>query len=157
MNAIESPSFPVQSSSSETLFFYKEKAQNVVFFDGVCLLCNGIVQALIRLDTRQNLMFAPLQGTTYQKLYKHGNAPQHSLDTIVFYTDEGQFFTESDAVLLIITALGGIFRIAQVFRVFPQAFRNALYRLIAQRRYRWFGKRETCMIPARDVLSRFLP
>lgn len=136
-------------------------AQNIVFFDGVCNLCNGLVNTLITLDKRQNLVFAPLQGTTFQTLVQERPNVQTSeaapLSTIIFRASNGAIFTESDAAIRIIAALGGVFKIALIFLIIPRFLRNAAYRLVARHRYAWFGKRESCRVPTPELLTRFLP
>jgi predicted DCC family thiol-disulfide oxidoreductase YuxK len=133
--------------------------RNIVFFDGVCNLCNGVVQMLIRLDTRKTLVFAPLQGITFAQHHASGfmASTQNVLDSIIFYAADGRYYSESDAALRVIAALGGVYRLAMALFLIPRPIRNFLYRCIARNRYRLFGQRETCMIPSPDVLSRFLP
>lgn len=141
-----------------------QKAQNIVFFDGVCNLCNGIVNILLELDTRKNLLFAPLQGETFRQLFpdKNGDKDMDKKillmpDTIIFYDTQGSIFTHSDAVLRTLAAMGGVYQLVLILLVVPRVVRDFVYRFIAHNRYRFFGKRDTCRVPTPELLIRFLP
>lgn len=125
----------------------------VVFFDGVCNLCNQSVDLLIRLDRQHLLKYAPLQGETAKRELESQNL---SLSTIV-YKSEGQIFTQSSAVLMILRDLGGIGWLAQVFWILPQGLRDSLYGFVARHRYQFFGKRDTCRLPTPEEKALFLP
>ncbi|TAE31167.1 MAG: DUF393 domain-containing protein [Candidatus Kapaibacterium sp.] len=134
--------------------------RNIVFFDGVCHLCHGAVNLLLRIDSRKRLYYAPLQGASYQEL-----CTQHplqtlphpaSLATIVFLTDDGRIFTKSDAAVRIGACLGGVYRLALVLLLVPRFFRDALYDWVSGNRYHWFGKDDSCRIPHPDEAARFL-
>jgi predicted DCC family thiol-disulfide oxidoreductase YuxK len=148
----------MQPSSWHNLSWNK---QNIIFFDGVCNLCNATVNMLIDLDTRQNLVFAPLQGETYHQYCLStptaNNTPQtDSFSTIVFWQQEREY-VKSDAAIRIIACLGGFYRISLGLLCIPRFLRNILYDSIARNRYRWFGKSELCRIPTPELLARFLP
>ncbi len=125
----------------------------VVFFDGVCNLCNGFVDYLVKLDRKGRLRFASLQGEAAHELL---GAEADALASIVVVRD-GEVFRESDAVLQIGLSLGGIHANgARVARIFPRGLRNFIYRLVARNRYSLFGKRDTCRIPNADERAKFL-
>lgn len=125
----------------------------VVFFDGVCLLCNGFVDFLLRRDVERLFQFAPLQGERAKVLLP---AELHSdVNTVVLWS-QGQVFTRSDAVLTVLTQLGGAWGLMKVFWIVPRPLRDLAYRFVAGNRYRWFGRRETCRLPTAGERSRFL-
>ncbi len=125
----------------------------IVFFDGVCNLCNGFVDWLIRHDTRQRFKVASLQGSTAQRTLPM----QHiqNLGSVVLFYD-GQIFVRSTAVLMIFADLAAPWRQLAWLKVLPLPVRDSLYDLVAKYRYLIFGKRLTCRIPSADEKSRFL-
>ncbi len=126
----------------------------ILFFDGICNLCNGTVKWVIkRLSANSKLTFAPLQGETSKKILHH--IPNTS-DSIVL-SKADQIFQESDAALEIAKELKWPWRALYSLRIFPKGLRNRVYRWVARNRYRWFGKRESCMIPKPEWKNRFLP
>ncbi|MFY7997200.1 MAG: thiol-disulfide oxidoreductase DCC family protein [Candidatus Kapaibacteriota bacterium] len=131
--------------------------EQIVFFDGVCNLCNATVNWLIDHDPHQRLRFAPLQGITFDLLRKqHHHLPTNDLSTVILYTNN-RFTTHSKAALQTIAALGGFWRIAVIGLIVPAFIRDAVYRTLARNRYRWFGKSESCRIPTPELARRFLP
>lgn len=125
----------------------------VVFFDGVCNLCQSSVKYLIKFDSKQQLKFASLQG-----LYAKKILPQEDLidlDSIVFY-DGKVFYQKSDAFLKLCGIIGRWHNIFLLGYLLPKFLRNGLYDLIAKNRYRWFGKQDYCMVPTKDIQDRFL-
>jgi predicted DCC family thiol-disulfide oxidoreductase YuxK len=125
----------------------------VVFFDGVCLLCNGFVDFLLRRDVERVFQFAPLQGEKAKVLLPAGL--RDGLDTLVLW-NQGQMFVRSDAVLMILGQLGGAWTLARLGWAVPRPLRDLAYRLVAARRYAWFGKRDTCRLPTAEERARFL-
>lgn len=128
----------------------------VLFFDGVCNLCNGAVQFIIRHDKAGRIRFASLQSAVGQEAAaavrkQHGMVP----DSLIFL-EQGQYFVLSDAALRVAAYLDGGWRLLRRLRAIPRPVRDAVYRFVARNRYRWFGKRESCMMPAPGLMSRFL-
>ncbi len=127
----------------------------VLFFDGVCNLCNAWVDFLVRRDKKRRYRFAPLQGST-----AHHAIPSHvqsgEFDSFVF-VENGQVYTRSTAALRVLSGLGGVWSIAKVLFLVPAPLRDAVYRLIARNRYRWFGQKETCRLPSPEERALFLP
>lgn len=126
----------------------------IVFFDGVCGLCNRAVDKLLRIDRKATLRFAPLQGTTAQMFLPKGMAD--ALESVIYLRD-GEVLGGADAAIRIMTDLGGWRKIHGVLRLVPRPLRDAVYRWVARNRYRWFGKRETCRMPDPGERDRFLP
>ena len=131
-----------------------------ILFDGVCNLCNGFVQFVIRHDAAGRFRFAALQSEAAQALLAaHGQAlaPTELADpTSVMLVADGRVYTHSAAVLRIAGRLGGIWRLAAVGWLLPGTWRDGLYRYIARHRYRWFGRQESCMLPTPELRGRFL-
>lgn len=128
-------------------------SEPVVLFDGVCNLCAGTVQLLLRLDRRQVLMFASLQSDFGRSVVaKHQLG---GLDSIVFVDGEA-VAVESDAVLAVAGRLGWPYRALSAGRVIPRSLRDRLYRFIARHRIRWFGQRESCLMPTPERKARFV-
>ncbi len=133
----------------------KLDTRTIVFFDGVCNLCNGAVNWLIDRDTHHRLYFAPLQGETFAVLQEGTNITPDDLSTIVLWS-EGRFTTHSEAVLRTCSALGGVWRLAGVGLVIPAFLRDGAYRFIARHRYQWFGTTDACRVPTTELAKKFL-
>lgn len=126
----------------------------VVYFDGVCNLCNSFVDFLIRRDPEHLLKFAPLQGeTAAQRLPAE---LRESLGTVVFEDADGRFYVRSAAALRAIASLGGALSAARALLVVPPSVRDAIYRVVASNRYKWFGQRDTCRLPTAEERAQFL-
>ena len=128
----------------------------VLLFDGVCNLCNGTVQFLIKRDRDQVFRFASLQSEAAQRLLSQ-HAPGVEFPDSMILWQEGSFYTQSTAVLRAVRILGGIWRWLYTLSIWvPIPVRDWVYRRVAGNRYRWFGKREQCMLPAPEFQNRFL-
>ncbi len=128
---------------------------NIIFFDGVCNLCNFWVGFVIKNDPKGNFTFASLQSDFAINFLKQ-NGIKSDFQTIILYT-EGKFLTQSDAVISILYKNGGFNKfLSQLFQPTPLRIRNAIYRIVARNRYSIFGKREQCMIPSKSIKNRFL-
>jgi predicted DCC family thiol-disulfide oxidoreductase YuxK len=130
-------------------------AQPIVFFDGVCGLCNGIVDLLLRADTNQTLLLAPLQGETARRAL--GPMAQKVEGWSFVLLDERGVHDRSDAVLATCRHLGGLWGLVSLLGMVPREVLDEGYRFIARNRYRWFGQHETCRVPTADERARFLP
>lgn len=130
-------------------------APPVVFFDGVCGLCNRFVDFLMANDAGRVLRYAPLQGETAAA--RLSAEDRNRLATLV-YVDEAGLHRRSDAVVRILHRIGGIWRpVSWLLRAIPSPVREAGYRFVAGTRYRIFGKRETCRLPTPEERGRLLP
>jgi len=127
----------------------------VVLFDGVCNLCNGTVQFIIKRDAKGVFRFASLQSSYGQRQLKNFGLPSDTLYSIVVLHD-GKAYQQSDAVLIILKHLGRGWSWLTMFRILPRFFRDAVYVFIARNRYRFFGKKDQCMIPTPELKSRFM-
>ena len=129
-------------------------ATPVVLFDGVCNFCNRMVNFAIRNDRKGKLKFAPLQSVAGQKLRDEFNVPP-TADTVVFI-EKGKAYTYAAAAIRISRYLDWPARMLYAFAIFPRVIVEPVYKWIAKNRYRWFGKKDSCMIPTPGVRSRFL-
>lgn len=127
----------------------------ILLFDGVCNLCNGFVQFVIQQDPKAVFRFAPLQSDIGRKLSEEAGLPLDELNTVVLYT-AGQFYTHSDVALEVVRRLPGLWPLLYGFKILPKFLRDFVYNWVARNRYRWFGKRESCMMPTPDLKRRFL-
>lgn len=126
-----------------------------MLFDGICNLCNGFVQFLIKQDKKERLRFASLQSAFGEQIREQHIPANEEVDSVLFYRND-QVFVRSDAALEILKTLGGGWKLVGVFHIFPRGFRDAVYDWVAKNRYRWFGKRESCMMPTPELERRFL-
>jgi predicted DCC family thiol-disulfide oxidoreductase YuxK len=130
-------------------------AETIVLFDGVCNLCNGSVQFLLRRDRRRRFRFAALQSAAGRALLEQYGLSTQTLETIVVL-EGGQARVRSDAALHLARRLPWPWPALAVFRILPRPLRDAPYSFVARHRYRWFGRTESCMLPTPDVADRFL-
>ena len=128
---------------------------NIIFFDGVCNLCNKSINRLIKNDIKKKFKFASLQSDFAMSFVPDQMINHKNLDTILLYK-KGQFYDRSNAVLNICKALGGGFNLFLIGYIVPRFIRDAMYRLVANNRYEWFGKEDQCMVPTDDLKDRFL-
>ncbi len=127
---------------------------SIVLFDGVCNFCNGAVNFIIRHDDTGRFKFAPLQSEIGERLKReHSIAPD--TDSLVLVED-GQAYTHSTGALRIAKGLGGIWKLAYAFIIVPEPVRDWFYNTFAKNRYRWFGKKDVCMIPTPEIRARFV-
>jgi len=127
----------------------------IVFFDGVCNLCNNTVDFLIRHNTNENLKFSSLQSEFSREFLTEYLVDLSQLSTIYFY-ENGQLHQKSKAVFHIAQHLNAPYKHLNFFSFLPKGFTNIFYNLVAKNRYRIFGKKETCRIPTEAELRRFL-
>ena len=132
---------------------------DTILFDGVCNLCHGFVQFVIRHDAAGRFRFAALQSDAGRALLAaHGQAapaPAADPDSVLLLSG-GRLYSHSTAVLRIARGLGGGWRLAEAGWALPRAWRDGLYRFVARHRYRWFGRQESCLLPTPALKSRFL-
>lgn len=127
----------------------------IILFDGVCNLCNGFVQFIIIRDKKRYFRFASLQSDYVTSLNLDEENLISDMNTVILLED-GRIYTKSAAVLRIVRQLRFPYPLAYVFIIIPGFIRDFLYSWISRNRYRWFGKRESCMIPTPDLLDRFV-
>ncbi|MGD6794598.1 thiol-disulfide oxidoreductase DCC family protein [Metabacillus indicus] len=127
----------------------------ILLFDGVCNFCDGTVQFVLKHDKKEAFSFASLQSEAGQSLLRKHGLPLEDYDSFVFL-DEGKVHTKSTAALRVLKELGGIYRALYLLIAVPKPIRDAGYMMIAKNRYKWFGKKDACTLPSKDVRKRFL-
>ena len=127
----------------------------LILYDGVCNLCNRWVQFVLKHDRKVQFTFAPLQGETAKK-FLPDNTPQNQSPDSIILIDDNKLYTGSDAVLRIFKRLGSGWKLFYAFVIVPRTIRDGVYRFVARRRYRWFGKSESCILPPVQWKDRFL-
>lgn len=126
----------------------------IIFFDGICHLCNGFVDFMIQKDSQKKLHFAPLQGATAKELLE--DKYRDNLSSVLVKTPT-QILEKSDAVIFALNELGGIYSFAKVLKIIPRFLRDAAYSYIAKNRYNWFGERDICRLPLPEEKAQLLP
>ena len=129
--------------------------QNILLFDGVCNLCNGVVQFIIKRDKEGKFKFAALQSEAGQGILKKFGLPLDDFESFVFVQGD-KYYQKSTAALHVARELGGIWKLFYFFIILPKSFRDFLYSLIANSRYKIFGRQDSCMIPTPELKGRFL-
>ncbi len=142
----------------------------ILFFDGVCGLCNRFIDLMLRADSQDRFRYAPLQGETAQRMLgvddEAGDRkasdlslgePQTGEPQSFVFLENDRRFEQSNAVLHALGSLGGPWRLIAVLYVFPRPLRDLIYRFVARNRYRWFGKSDECRLPTPEERERFLP
>ncbi len=137
---------------------YDPSLRPIIFFDGYCGLCDRFVSRVVAHPRAGGFRFAPLQGDTFRALPEKPPAPSNMDSLLVYDPDSGRIYCRSDATIFILSRLGGGSAfLAAMLRCIPAFLRNAGYRMVAASRYRFFGKRDTCRLPAPSERALFLP
>jgi predicted DCC family thiol-disulfide oxidoreductase YuxK len=132
----------------------------LVLYDGVCGLCNGLNQFLLKRDPNDHFRFASLQSEFAASLLKRYDINAVDLDTVYVVADYAQpgerLLARSDAILYILGRLGGVWGLLRVGGVLPKSLRDALYNVVARNRYRVFGKYDVCLMPENRYRKKFV-
>ena len=131
------------------------ETRSIIIFDGVCNLCNGAVNFIIKRDPLQRFCFTPMQSEAAKDLMSRYSLVSDYGDTF-FLIKQGKCYTRTDAALEICKDLAGVWKLLLVFKVLPRSFRDFFYNGLGSRRYSLFGKRDTCMLPTEELRSRFI-
>ena len=129
--------------------------KKIIFYDGHCNLCNGFVNAIIKLDKKSIFLFAPLNGNHAKNLLKKNKIKNTTIDSVVLFNNNSISY-KSKAVIEILISLGGIYRGLVITKIIPRAILDWLYDIVAKNRYSWFGKHDRCMVPDKKIISKFL-
>ncbi len=132
------------------------KHKKLILFDGVCNLCNGSVQYVIKHDKHNVFMFAALQSNVGQQVIEHYKIDIEKTDSILLYSETKGLKVKSSAALQIAKYLGLPTNLMSVFFIIPPFIRNWIYDFVAKNRYKWFGKQDACMIPTKELKAKFL-
>ena len=128
----------------------------IILFDGVCNLCNSSVQYVIRRDKSNAYRFAALQSEIGKKLVEQRGIVTSQIDSIILIEPGVAYYTKSTAALKIAQSFGGVWQLTSVFEWIPEKIRDWVYDYIAKNRYKWYGKKDACMIPTPELKSKFL-
>ena len=137
------------------LYGMNDLSKPVILFDGVCNYCNSMVNFIIRQDKQQKFVFAPLQSASGQQLLQKHKLPSTDFDSFVLI-DGQKVYLRSTASLNVLKKLPWYWKWTQLFWIFPKFIRDWFYNVIAKNRYKWFGKKEECMVPSKEVREKFL-
>ena len=130
--------------------------KKIILFDGVCNLCSSAVQFIIENDKKDIFRFVSLQSDLGQEITTYLGISSADLDSIILYQPGYAYYCKSQAVFEIANELGGIYSINTIFSILPSSITDSVYDYIAKNRYKWYGKKEFCMIPTNDIKAKFL-
>ncbi|THD67907.1 thiol-disulfide oxidoreductase DCC family protein [Robertkochia marina] len=134
-----------------------ENGKKLILFDGVCNLCNGAVNFVIKRDHGDVFRYASLQSNLGKKMLEERNIDPKSIDSIILIEPEIAYFIKSDAAIEIARHLGWPWKALTLFNyILPVSIRDGIYDLIARNRYRWFGRKDQCMLPTPALKAKFL-
>lgn len=134
---------------------FKDNYKRIILFDGICNLCNASVNFIIKNDEKKFFVFASLQSDVAKEILLQFSTKKLNLDSII-YIENGALYEKSTAALKIAKQLRFPWPIFYLFIIIPPFLRDKIYNLIAKNRYKWFGKKDSCMIPTPDLKSLFL-
>jgi predicted DCC family thiol-disulfide oxidoreductase YuxK len=127
----------------------------VILFDGVCNFCNSAINFVLKQDKKGVFRFAPLQSEAGRQLLHQYDLSIQEFDSFVLI-DNGRVYKKSAASLRVMHHLPWYWKELQILRIIPTIFRDAIYDFIARNRYKWFGKKDQCMIPTPEMKGKFL-
>ena len=130
--------------------------KKIILFYGICNLCNTSVRFIIRQDKKDVFRFVSLQSTFGQEILNYIGVDIKMIDSIVLYEPGIAYYLKSEATFKIAYELNGLYKFLGFFSVLPKSITNIFYDYIAKNRYKWFGKKESCMMPISELKSKFL-
>jgi predicted DCC family thiol-disulfide oxidoreductase YuxK len=138
----------------------ESSSNTIVLYDGLCGLCNGLNQFLLKRDKHDYFRFASLQSKFAGSLLKRHGVSSVDLDTVYVVVDyehaNERLLARSDAILHVLRQLGGIWSLFRLGSALPESLRHALYNVVARNRYRVFGKYDACLMPEERYRRKFL-
>jgi predicted DCC family thiol-disulfide oxidoreductase YuxK len=132
------------------------KEKKIILFDGVCNLCDASVHYVIKYDKNDLFRFVALQSDLGQRIVKHIGINSNHIDSVILYEPGVAYYYKSSAVVEIAKGLSGIFTWATLFQILPTVLRDYVYDYVATNRYKWYGKKEACLVPTPELLAKFL-
>lgn len=130
--------------------------KKIILFDGVCNLCNSAVQFIVERDKKDAFRFVALQSDLGLEICNYIGIEQKTTDSIILYEPGIAYYYKSEAALKIASQLGGFYGCLTIFTVFSKKINDYIYDYIAKNRYKWYGKKEQCMIPTPELKAKFL-
>lgn len=125
-------------------------------FDGVCNLCNSAIIKVIKNDRKNVFVFAALQSEIGRKIVDELKIDTSKIDSIILYEPAVAYYIKSEAAFKIMNEFGGAWKLLQIFSLLPTKINDFFYSIIAKNRYKWFGKKDVCMIPTPELQAKFL-
>ena len=132
------------------------KNKKIILFDGVCNLCNSAVQFIIERDKKDVFRFVALQSDLGKEICNYIGIDTKITDSIILYEPGIAYYYKSEAALKIASQLGGFYGFLGNFNFLPKKINDSIYDYIAKNRYKWYGKKEHCMIPTPELKAKFL-
>lgn len=132
------------------------KDKKIILFDGICNLCDTTVQFLIKKDEKDIFRFVAIQSDLGQEIIKYIGVDTSKTDSILLYEPREAYYYKAEAAIKIAKELGGIYSLMGMFSVLPKSLSNSVYDFVARNRYKWYGKKEECMIPTPQMKAKFL-
>lgn len=132
------------------------KDKKIILFDGICNLCDTSVQYIIRHDTKDVFRFVALQSELGGKILDYLNVDRTKTDSIILYEPGIAYYIKAGAAIRIATTLGGWISALGLLRILPKSLQDSLYDFVARNRYKWFGNKESCMVPSPEISAKFL-
>ncbi|WP_432670081.1 thiol-disulfide oxidoreductase DCC family protein [Flavobacterium sp. SM2513] len=130
--------------------------KKIILFDGVCNLCDESIQYVIKHDKKDVFRFVALQSDLGKEILNYLKIDNSKTDSIILYEPGVAYFYKSDAALEIIKELNGFLKWPVIFKIIPSSLRNPIYDYVARNRYKWYGKKDVCMIPTPELEAKFL-
>lgn len=130
--------------------------KKIILFDGVCNLCDSTVQFIIKRDKKDIYRFVALQSELGKQIIKHIGVDRSKTDSIILYEPGIAYYYKAEAAIKIAANLGGLFPLMNIFSILPKSLSNSVYDYIAKNRYKWYGKKDECMIPTPEMKAKFL-
>lgn len=130
--------------------------KKIILFDGVCNLCDATVQFIIKRDLKDVFRFVAIQSDLGQEIIKHIGIDTSKTDSIILYEPGNAYYYKAEAALKIGKELGGMYSLLSVLTLLPKNISNSVYDFIARNRYKWYGKKDACMIPSAAMKAKFL-
>ena len=132
------------------------KNKKIILFDGVCNLCDNAIQYVIKHDKEDVFRFVPLQSDLGKEILNYLKIDTSKMDSIILYEPGIAYFYKSDAALEILDDLGSFLNWSFIFKIIPSSLRNPIYDYVARNRYKWYGKKDACLIPTPELKAKFL-
>jgi len=132
-----------------------QQKHKIILFDGVCNLCNATVNTVIKRDKKDRFRFAALQSDIGKSLMRKYDINPLETDSIILIAGDS-YYVKSTAALHISRSLSAAYPLFYIFIIIPAFIRNLIYDYIAKNRYKWYGKKESCMVPTPDLMDKFL-
>jgi predicted DCC family thiol-disulfide oxidoreductase YuxK len=132
------------------------KEKKIILFDGVCNLCDSTVQFVIKHDKKDIFRFVPLQSDLGKEITTYIGLDTSKTDSIILYEPGSAYYYKAEAAMKIAKELGGVYSLLNAFSVLPSSLSNVVYDYVARNRYKWYGKKDECMIPTPEMRAKFL-